>query len=264
MLLKFICAFSIYFFIACMMNDGRLRWLWGVFWSAPPAFVVFFGKNINSVNNLYKLIWISMPLIILYNLWGTKMWNIHRTQKHSIIYLLCYVISFGAISYYFIYPQMNGYIYNFQNISDSMSSLDRFLVLLPYLIISIFAAKQLYYFLDRFFSLETTLIVINCLALNIGLFGYDNFFIKTYYFRGINNGQTYEFKTTKRTYIMLKREKSLEMKIREGCLGGMFVVKNPTPQNERKVLRMDRRIILRGFLFTVLYFGLFWYFFIYK
>lgn len=204
-----------------------------------------------------------MSFAVLYSLWGTKMWNIHRPKKHSIIFLFLYSIVFLTICYYYIYPQIDS-IYNFQKISNDMSSLDKFLVLLPYIVISIFATEQFYYFLDRFFSLKEILVLINCLALDVGFLGYDNLFIKSYYFRGINNGQIHEFKTTKRTYIMLKREKSLEIEVRNGYFGGVFVVKNPTPQNERKVLRMDRRIILRGFLFTILYFGFLYYFFVYK
>ncbi|WP_405726277.1 hypothetical protein, partial [Anaerotignum sp.] len=64
---------------------------------------------------------------------------------------------------------------------------------------------------------------------------------QAHYLEGINNGITYHFQLTKRTYHMLKKEKTLKLQIHTGLFGGIYITELDNPDFFKRVRRMDRK-----------------------
>ena len=63
-------------------------------------------------------------------------------------------------------------------------------------------------------------------------------------------------------YTILKQEKILELKIKNGILGGKYVFENPCTELEKNALRRDKKIARLSFIFFILVIALGIYLFI--
>ena len=116
---------------------------------------------------------------------------------------------------------------------------------------------------DCLWGKKSELVLLECQYFISSEQGAEISFDKGYFVDGINNGENYHFRMTKRMYTMLCMEKVLHLQVKKGVLGGLYVEENPCLQNQKKTRRRDRKILMIGSVTTILAIAgcvfLFWY-----
>ena len=166
--------------------------------------------------------------------------------------------------YSFAQAQIQGYILNIQGWgSENMPLLRQFLTIGPLLALNYFYTGMIYTGIDRSKLKERELILLETRCFIAHETGAERIARQGHYLEGINNGVTYHFQLTKRTFRMLKKEKNLRLQIRTGIFGGLYITELGNPDFFKRVRRSDRKNakIGAGLCLLVMIFGiwLFWF-----
>jgi hypothetical protein len=217
-----------------------LLWLWSV----PLLGMVYFSSSDITINGLVVLIGIAMMFLIIYSLSGYAMWNVNvRDKKHGFKFI--FFILMLIISMYFFYQCFNNGYLNFGLNEKLLSSA----VLLISVVAALLMNSILMTAFDKYFSKKGTFIIIKCTPVKKKL----NFFSSSA-IRGVNNGAEYKFYADKLYFYLFKNEKNFKFSVKNGVLGGIYVLNNFS-NHERKKRRIKKLLRNRA-LFVLLAFVL--------
>ena len=262
--LGFVTLITIYWCIFLAVVTGRLGWGLITGWLIPIlAMAVSFEEGM-MVNGLMFLLCLWMFLACRKGLTEIRGWNIKQRKRRPFLFWFLYVISFLFMFYSVAQAQIQGYILNIQGWgSETMAMLRMHLTLLPLLVLNYAYTGMLYTGIDRMKRKQRELILLECRCFIAHETGAEKFARQAHFLEGINNGITYHFKLTKRTFQMLKKEKTLKLQIHTGLFGGMYIEELDDPDFFKRVRRMDRKAakIGAGLFLLVAAFGvwLFWF-----
>lgn len=216
------------------------------------------------VNGLMFLICLLMFLACRKGLTEIRGWNIKQRKKRPVLFWFLYFVSFLLMFYSVAQAQIQGYILNIQGWgSENMAMLRLHLTLLPLLVLNYAYTGMLYTAIDRMKLKQRELILLECRCFVAHETGAEKIARQAHYLEGINNGITYHFQLTKRTFQMLRKEKILKLQIYTGLFGGMYITELGNPDFFKRVRRSDRKVakIGAGICLLLVAFGiwLFWF-----
>lgn len=243
------------FFAGCVAR--RWEWFFITIWTFPVLGMCLNDHETMEMNGLMVLLCMGMFLLTRKGVESTKMWNIRRRKiKEPVVALLFLVVLF-VVFYSAWESQVLGYLPDFQGLRKGKIDLVLyFLTSLPLLGVVCGLTFLSYNGVDRLWGKKEELILLECRYFISSEHGSDRAFNKGFFVDGINNGESYHFRMTKRMYDMIRREKILRLQVKKGLLGGLYVEKNPYPENEKKTRKRDRKILVAGSVATVLVLGL--------
>ena len=262
--LGFVTWITIYWCIFLAVVTGRIGWAVLTGWLIPILAMAISFEEGMMVNGLMFLICLLMFLACRKSLIEIGGWNIKQRKKRSFLFWFLYVVSFLLMFYSIAQAQIQGYILNIQGWgSENMAMLRLHLTLLPLLALNYVYTGMLYTAIDRMKLKQHELILLECRCFIAHETGAEKIARQAHYLEGINNGITYHFQLTKRTFQMLKKEKKLKLQIHTGLFGGMYIMELDNPDFFKRVRRMDRKAakIGAGLCLLVAAFGvwLFWF-----
>lgn len=249
---------TLYFIIDCFIVNKRVQWLIPTLWTVPPFFMAINYKEGMEINGLMVLICYFMIFLSIKSLWGIKMWNTRNRKFHYITFIILYIFVYTIVYYVFNEAINIGYIPSFSFIESI--SLKRLAYTTLWVVLSFIFTFSIYNLIDKSLGKKSNIIIIQCKVYSINIF-FGTIFSR-YYIEGVNNGKYYPFEISKRMYTILKQEKILELKIKNGILGGKYVFENPCPELEKNALRRDKKIARLSFIFFILVIALGVYLFI--
>lgn len=232
---------------------GRRDWLFGLI----GCFILLLsGYDLpkEGPNGLVILIAISMILVSILPLIRIKIWNI--SKRSSPIWLECvffmiFALEIGYCAFqlpqlHFLYEVMQVYEPG-AGVLSLISVVARALSLLVGVsIMALLMTRALLGAIDRIFSKRGKLILIRCRVFSMKIFQ------KCYFLEGINNGITYHFQITFSMYLILKGQKSMKLDVLSGCLGGLYVSKNPLPELTHKAKKRNIRVFVWSIILALL------------
>ena len=239
---------TVYFIIDCFIVNKRSLWIVPILWTIPVFGMVFNYEEGMEINGLLVLICYFMIFISIKSLWGIKMWNTKNRKFHYITFIFLYMIVFALTYYVFYEASSSKFIPSFSFIKSA--SLKHFADTSLWALVSIIFTFPVYNFIDKTFGKKSDLIIICCKSYSSNIF-YGTLFSR-YYIEGIHNGRQHPFEISKRMFFILRKERTLELKIKKGILGGIYVFENPCPNLERKARRRDRKIARFSLLFFIM------------
>ena len=185
-------------------------------------------------------------------------------KKHPFLFWFLYITSFLLMFYSVAQAQIQGYILNVQGWgSETMPAVRLFITLVPLMVLNYVYTGMIYTSIDRMKLKERELILLECRCFIAHETGAEKIARQAHFLEGINNGITYHFKLTKRTFQMLKKEKRLKLQIHTGLFGGMYIMELDNPDFFKRVRRMDRKAAKIGaglcLLVAALGVWLFWF-----
>ena len=155
--------------------------------------------------------------------------------------------------YSFAQAQIQGYILNVQGWgSENMPAVRLAVTIVPLLILNYFYTNMVYTGIDRSKLKQRELILLECRCFIAHETGAEKIARQAHFLEGINNGITYHFQLTKRTFQMLKKEKILKLQIHTGLFGGIYIKELDNPDLFKRVRRMDRKAAKYGITFGLL------------
>ena len=262
--LGFVTWITIYWCIFLAVVTGRIGWAVLTGWLIPILAMAISFEEGMMVNGLMFLICLLMFLACRKSLIEIRGWNIKQRKKRSFLFWFLYVVSFLLMFYSIAQAQIQGYILNIQGWgSENMAMLRLHLTLLPLLALNYVYTGMLYTAIDRMKLKQHELILLECRCFIAHETGAEKIARQAHYLEGINNGITYHFQLTKRTFQMLKKEKKLKLQIHTGLFGGMYIMELDNPDFFKRVRRMDRKAAKIGaglcLLVAALGVWLFWF-----
>lgn len=239
--LGFVTWITIYWCIFLAAATGSGSWVLLSGWLLPILLMALSFQEGMAVNGLMVLICVVQFLLCRKGLTELRAWNTRQRKKRRLLYGLIYTVSFLLMFYCVAQAQIQGYMLNLQGWgSQNMRAARLLLTIVPMLALNHCYTALLYNTLDRIWCRRKELILLETHCFTASERGFDKLF-QGYYLKGINNGVTYHFQLTRRTYYMLIKEKRLRLQIQEGLLGGLYMT---TIENEdffKRVRRRDRR-----------------------
>ncbi len=250
--LGFVTWITIYGCIYMAAITGRLGWFFLSGWLIPIlALTVSFQQGM-EVNGLMVLICVVMFFLCRRGLSEVRMWNIKRRKQHHVLFAGLYLLTLLFMLYSIIQAQTQGYLLNIQGWgSETMPLLRQLLTIAPLLLLNWVYAAQLYTCIDRLWTRRQELVLLSCNCFMANARGAEKIARQGYYLEGIQNGVTYHFELTKRSFHMLRKEKNLRLQIQTGLLGGMYVTELDNEEFLRRVRRLDRRNAKIGIFFLL-------------
>lgn len=241
MVIIFLCLLT-------MIITGRKQWLIIWLWCIPIVGMTYFSPDNMQINGLIVLLSTVMAIITAYSLWGVKAWYVQTRKKKYVLCAVLFAINYTVIEYYFYQCIGLGYI-DFLNINTEIP-----FMAIATVVISIYVALIMYRVtitaIDKYFSKKETFALIQCHPVardrNRGT-GFN----RKYSIKGVQNGKEYIFNMTRKTYFMLKCEKSLVMEVRHGVLGGIYVTRDLYRADDRRKKRINR-LLAKECAFAVL------------
>ncbi len=245
--LGFVTWITIYWCIYLAAVTGRVGWGLLSGWLVPIlALTVSFREGM-EVNGLMVLICVILFFACRRGLTEVRMWNIKQRKKHNVLFGVLYVITFLLMLYSVSQAQIQGYLLNIQGWgSENMPLLRQLLTTVPLLLLNYSYTAQLYTAIDRLRLKQKELILLSCRCFMANERGAEKIARQGYYLEGVNNGVTYHFELTKRTFHMLKKEKNLRLQIKTGWFGGIYVTELENEEFLRRVRRLDRQNVKIG------------------
>jgi len=232
--------------------ERRWEWFFLTLWMVP-----LFGMCLNhykgmEINGLMILLCLGMFFLNKRGVENAKMWNIKRRKVKESVFTLLFLMMMFAVFYTTGESQVLGYLPDFQWLRKEKIDLVRYiLTALPLFAVAILLTFSAYNGVDRLWVKKDGLILLECHFFISSEQGAEISLNKCYFVDGINNGEKYHFRMNKRTYQMLSREKNLCLEVCRGILGGLYVEKNPCPENEKKTRKRDRIIWITGSITTI-------------
>ena len=240
--LGFVTLITIYWCIFLAATTGRLGWVLITGWLIPILAMAISFEEGMMVNGLMFLICLLMFLACRKSMTEIRGWNIKQRKKRPFLFWFLYVISFLFMFYSIAQAQIQGYILNIQGWgSETLPMLRLHLTLLPLLVLNYFYTKMIYTAIDRMKLKQRELILLECRCFIAHETGAEKIARQAHYLEGINNGITYHFQLTKRTFQMLKKEKTLKLQIHTGLFGGMYIIDLENLDFFKRVRRLDRK-----------------------
>ena len=245
--LGFVTLITIYWCIFLAVVTGRTGWAIITGWLIPIfAMTISFEEGM-MVNGLMFLLCLLMFLVCRKSMTEIRGWNIRQRKKHPCLFWFLYVVSFLFMFYSIAQAQIQGYILNIQGWgSETLPMLRLHLTLLPLLVLNYFYTRMIYTAIDRMKLKQRELILLECRCFIAHETGAEKIARQAHFLEGINNGITYHFKLTKRTFQMLKKEKTLKLQIHMGLFGGMYIMELDNPDFFKRVRRSDRKVAKIG------------------
>lgn len=261
--LGFLTLIAIYWCIYLAAATARPSWGLLAGWLIPILGLAHRFRAGMEINGLMVLICVVLFFLCRRGLLEIRMWNVKQRKQHPILFGIVYLFSLLLLLYCLIEAQVQGYLLNIQGWgSETMPLLRQLLTIVPLLLLNYTYTALLYTAIDRIRRKRKELILLSCRCFMANTRGTEKIGRQGYYLEGIQNGITYHFALTKRTFQMLKKEKNLRLQIETGLFGGIYVTKLENEALLRRVRRFDRRwakIGLAGFLLVlVLGVWLFW------
>lgn len=239
--LGFVTWIAIYWCIFLAMATGSVSWALLSGWLLPILLMALSFQEGMVVNGLMVVLCIALFLLCRKGLTELRAWNIRRRKKHPVLYGVLYAVCFLLMFYCVAQAQIQGYMLNLQGWgSENMRAARLLLTLVPMLALNHCYTSLLYNALDRVWCKKKELILLETHCFTASERGFDKLF-QGYYLEGINNGVTYHFQLTKRTYYMLKKEKRLRLQIETGLLGGLYMTTIENEEFFKRVRRRDRQ-----------------------
>lgn len=262
--LGFVTLITIYWCFFLVVTTGR--WGWGILtgWLLPILAMAISFEEGMQVNGLMVLICLSLFLLCRRGLTEIRGWNIKQRKKHPVVFWTLYAVIFLLMLYSVAQAQMQGYVLNIQGWgSETMPYVRLLLTIVPMLVLNYFYTAQVYTGIDRSKLKERELVLLSCRCFIAHESGAEKIARQGYYLEGINNGVTYHFQLTKRTFQMLRKEKNLRLQIRTGLFGGLYITELENSDFFKRVRRLDRKYAKGGIVFCVLVMALgvwlFWF-----
>ena len=262
--LGFVTLITIYWCIFLAVTTGRFGWALITGWLIPILAMAISFEEGMMVNGLMFLICLLMFLACRKSMTEIRGWNIKQRKKRPFLFWFLYIISFLLMFYSVAQAQIQGYILNIQGWgSEIMPALRLAVTIVPLLILNYVYTGMVYTGIDRSKLKQRELILLECRCFIAHETGAEKIARQAHYLEGINNGITYHFQLTKRTFQMLKKEKTLKLQIHTGLFGGMYIIDLENPDFFKRVRRLDRKYakIGAGFCLLVAALGvyLFWF-----
>lgn len=240
--LGFVTLITIYWCIFLSVTTGRIGWALITGWLIPILSMAVGFEEGMMVNGLMFLICLLMFFACRKGLAEIRGWNIKQRKKHPFIFWTLYVISFLLMFYSVAQAQIQGYILNVQGWgSENMPAVRLAVTIIPLLILNYFYTGMVCTGIDRSRLKQRELILLECRCFIAHETGAEKIARQAHFLEGINNGITYHFQLTKRTFQMLKKEKTLKLQIHTGLFGGMYIIGLDDPDFFRRVRRLDRK-----------------------
>lgn len=251
--LGFVTLITIYWCIFLAVTTGRSGWVLLCGWLIPIlAMAVSFQEGM-VVNGLMFLICLLMFLACRRSLTEIRGWNIKQRKNRPLLFWFLYVIIFLLMFYSIAQAQIQGYILNVQGWgSENMPALRLAVTIVPMLLLNYSYTGMVYTAIDRSKLQERELILLECRCFIAHETGAEKIARQAHYLEGINNGITYHFQLTKRSFRMLKKEKTLKLQVHTGLLGGMYIIDLGNPDFFKRTRRMDRKYAKFGVVFCLL------------
>lgn len=252
------------FFLAAVTK----RWGWALLtgWLVPVFAMTINYQSGMEINGLMVLICVVMFLLCRKGLTDVKMWNVKVRKKHNIIFGLLYLLVFLLLFYSLVQAQMQGYLLNLQGWGSSRLSVWRVgLPLIPLLALNVVYTRMVYTVIDRLHCKKEQVTLLACRTYIANEAGVEKGLNQGYFFEGIQNGVTYYFRMTRRTFYMIRKETKLRLEVCTGILGGRYVVDLGQPDWLKRTRRRDRQDAKLGMiLFVLLSAAAIWYYWFFR
>ena len=251
--LGFVTWITIYGCLFLAVVTGRLGWALLSGWLIPILAMAISFREGMVVNGLMFLICLLMFLACRKGLTEIRGWNIKQRKRRPFLFCALYLFSFLLMFYCVAQAQIQGYILNIQGWgSETLPMLRLHLTLLPMLLLNYAYTGMIYTAIERTKLKQRELILLECRCFIAHETGAEKIARQAHYLEGINNGITYHFQLTKRTYHMLKKEKTLKLQIHTGLFGGIYITELDNPDFFKRVRRMDRKAAKIGMVLGLL------------
>ena len=245
--LGFVTLITIYWCIFLAVTTGRFGWALITGWLIPILAMAISFEEGMMVNGLMFLICLLMFLACRKSMTEIRGWNIKQRKKRPFLFWFVYIISFLLMFYSVAQAQIQGYILNIQGWgSENMLALRLAVTIVPLLFLNYVYTGMVYTGIDRSKLKQRELILLECRCFIAHETGAEKIARQAHYLEGINNGITYHFQLTKRTFQMLKKEKTLKLQIHTGLFGGMYIIDLENPDFFKRVRRLDRKAAKAG------------------
>ncbi len=222
---------------------GRKGWALLTGWLVPIAAMTI-GYHVGTqINGLMVLICVVQFLICRRGMADVKLWDIHRRKKHPILFWTIYLMLLVLLLYVFYgmvaYLPLSLIQSEFMQ-KDMIGGIVLVLCWLNYIY-----TRMVYTALDRIYCKKQELRLIHCHCFRANEAGAEHSFQKNYYLEGIQNGVTYYFQLTRRSYHILKKEERICLQTQTGIFGGLYVKeleKQEWLERAKAVERRDAKI----------------------
>lgn len=251
--LGFITVITAYWCIFLAAVTKRWGWALLIGWLVPVFAMTVNYRQGMEINGLMVLICVGMFLLCRKGLTDVKMWNVKVRKKHNVIFGILYAVVFVLMFYSLAQAQIQGYLLNLQGWGSNHLSFWRMgLTLIPLFALNLVYTRMVYTVIDRLRRKKEKLILLACHAYIANEAGVEKGLNQGYFLEGVQNGVTYYFRMTKRTYFMVRKEPHLRLEMETGLLGGRYVVDLGQPDWSKRTRRRDRQDAKLGLLFFVL------------
>ncbi|MBQ3616252.1 MAG: hypothetical protein II993_09690 [Anaerotignum sp.] len=245
--LGFVTLITIYWCIFLAVVTGRGGWALITGWLVPILAMTISFEEGMQVNGLMFLICLLMFFACRKGLTEIRGWNIKQRKRHPFLFWLLYIFSFLLMFYSVAQAQIQGYILNVQGWgSENMPMVRLFVTLVPLMVLNYIYTGLMYTGIDRMKLKPRELILLECRCFIAHETGAEKIARQAHFLEGINNGITYHFQLTKRTFQMLKKEKRLKLQIHNGLFGGIYITDLGNPDFFKRVRRSDRKVAKAG------------------
>lgn len=235
-LMAYICVFT-------TAVTGRKGWVLLIGWLIPLLVMTIGYHAGTQINGLMILICLVLFLICRCGMADVKLWDIHHRKKHPILFGTIYLVLLALLLYVFIemFTYLPASIAQNQMIKTPiLSGMAVVLCWFNYIY-----TRMVYTALDRIYCRKQELRLIHCQCFRANETGIERSLRKNYYLEGIQNGVTYYFQMTRRSYHILKNEERISLQTETGIFGGLYVKdlgKSEWLERVKEVERHDAKI----------------------
>ena len=262
--LGFITLIMVYgcFFVACVSSIWS--WVGICFWMIPVFAMSIQYKTGMEINGLMVLISLCMFAICRKTLVGVSLWNTKQRKIKHLVFGTLYCIVFLSMFYSFSQAQLQGYMLNIQGWGQKDIRVVPMLIITLVMIALTWPFTTIVYTaIDGIYTKKENVVLLSCQFYIANEKGAENSLLKGYFVEGVQNGITYYFRMTKRTYYMLQKQTHLKIVLKKGILGGHYVRQFEKESHIPIVKKMDQisvRIGIMGLAFiSSLGIWFFWY-----
>ena len=240
--LGFATLITAYGCIFTAVVTGRKGWVLLIGWLIPILSLTITYEPGMQINGLMVLICFVMFLICRLGMVDVKMWNIRQRKKHNILFGILYVGVFILLFYSVAQAQIQGYMLNLQGWGSQKLPIWRMgLSTLPLLWLNVIYTRMVYTATDRLRRKRQELKLLSCRCFIANEQGTEKGLNQGYFLEGIQNGVTYHFRLTRRSYLMLRKETKLRLQTETGLFGGIYVTDIGHPEWLKRARRVERR-----------------------
>ncbi len=235
-LTAYICVFT-------TAVTGRKGWALLTGWLVPIAAMTIGYHAGTQINGLMVLICVVQFLICRRGMADVKLWDIHHRKNYPILFCIIYAILLVLLLY--VFRGMIAYLpADFVQSKWMQKDVVGGIVFVLCLLNGMYT-RMVYTALDRIYCRKQELRLIHCQCFRANEAGTERSLQQNYYLEGIQNGVTYYFRLTRRSYHILKKEKRICLQTQTGIFGGLYVKDLGKPEwieRAKEVERHDAKI----------------------